>query len=144
MARTAARVMSDLRQPCASTSQPASGMKMVLAKPAISVITVIAWTLRRSNHLAAVAKAGSYSVVDMARPMAAQMTYSCGRLLTCDHASTSTLATTEPMDIASRGPCRSSHRPTGIAASPASSSASENAPVMSPRDHPISVCIGAR
>ena len=59
-----------------------SGMNTVLAKPAISVMAVSAWTRRVSNQWLAVANAGSYSVADMVRPIAAQIRYSAGMLLT--------------------------------------------------------------
>src|SRR6266511_3415368 len=92
----------------------------------------------------AVANAGSYSVADIASPIAAHTRYSWGKLVTPDHATTSSVPAIEPTVINSRGPFRSSQRPTGIAASPASSSPSEKAPVMSPRDQPCSASIGAR
>ncbi len=72
-ANTIARVINEWRQPSTWTSQPANGMNTVLAKPAISVIAVSAWTRLRSNQRLAVAKAGSYSVADMVSPIAAQI-----------------------------------------------------------------------
>ena len=143
-ARMAARIISDVRQPVACTSQPASGMKMVLAKPAINVMTVSARTRWRSNQREAVANAGSYSVADMVRPIPAQIRYSCWRVATRAQATTSSVAAIEPTVISNRGPWRSSQRPTGMAARPARSNASEKAPVISPRDQRSSASMGAR
>ena len=103
-ARITASVTSDWRQPWTWTSQPASGMKMVLAKPATSVMTVSAWTRWRSNHLLAVANAGSYSVTDMTGPISAQTRYSSTRLAARDQPRTSRLAAMEPSVMSSRGP----------------------------------------
>lgn len=56
---TAASQSSALLQPCASTSQVASGTKTTLANPATKVSTVSARPRSRTNQLATTAKAGS-------------------------------------------------------------------------------------
>ena len=71
-ARIAASVTSDGRHPWTCTSQPARGIKIVLANPAMRVMAVRARTRSRWNHLVAVANAGSYSVADIVSPIAAQ------------------------------------------------------------------------
>ena len=67
-----ARLTSDGRHVWCSTSHCASGRKIVLAKPATSVMAVSARRRLRSNQRVAVAKAGSYSVADIASPIPAQ------------------------------------------------------------------------
>ena len=49
-------------------------MKIVLAKPAISVTAVNACVRRRSNQAVTTAKAGSYSTADITTPISAQTT----------------------------------------------------------------------
>jgi hypothetical protein len=61
----------------------------------------------------------------MTTPMPAQMAEKARRSVTCAQASTSAVAATEPAVMRARAPCRSSQRPTGIAATPDRMMASE-------------------
>jgi hypothetical protein len=68
-AKIAARVRSAPRHPCAPTSQADKGRKIVLASPPAKVTNSNARARPRSNHFAKTAKAGSYRVAAIARPM---------------------------------------------------------------------------
>ena len=70
-ARITASETSAVLQPCVWTSQAASGRKMVLEKPAMSVTAVSARVRLRSNQTATTANAGSYSTVAITNPIAA-------------------------------------------------------------------------
>ena len=50
-------------------------------------------------------------------------------------------ATIEPSVITERGPCRSSHRPTGTPTAAATSRLAENAAATALRDQPVSALI---
>src|ERR671922_1626994 len=125
-----ASTTSACRQPYASTRTAVSGMKIVDAKPPTIVIASIAVPRRGSwNQVTTTANAASYSTPADATPSPNDTAYSARTLVTCDHASTSSVARTEQPTMSARPPHRSSQRPAGTAASAAASSATVWAPV---------------
>ncbi len=105
-------------------------MKMVLANPATTIMPSSAFDRRAgSNQETMTAKAGSYSAIAMATPRPANTRYSCQTVCTCDQATSSPAPAIEPVVIRARPPCRSSHRPTGIAMAAQARIAVVSAPV---------------
>jgi hypothetical protein len=126
----AARMSSVVRQPWCWSRTPVSGMKMVLAKPATTIIARIARARRfASNQETMTAVAGSYKAMAMATPRPANTRYSCQTAVTRDQATSSATPPAEPSVINARPPCRSSHRPTGTAAAAQARTAVVRAPV---------------
>ena len=132
------------RQPSAPSSAAVSGPKIVLVNPAARVSPVSAVTRRSPHQRVRAANAGGYSVPAIPTPASSQATRNTANVRAVAIPTTAGTATADPTVITTRGPNRSSHRPTGIPTSAETTSPPENAAVAVGTDHPVSAAkVGA-